>query len=132
MWGIGVYGQDEWKATRNLKLTLGIAGRAQLKPCLPDQLLLELDWALSTLPRPVRLVTVGAELDVPYSSDLNYNQHQAYPGVDSLVWSPRLGFSWDPRGNGKTVISGGFGQFYDNPAAGLVDNLLATLRPRLP
>ena len=24
MWGIGVYGQDEWKATRNLKLTLAL------------------------------------------------------------------------------------------------------------
>ena len=27
-------------------------------------------------------------------------------------------------GTGKTVLSGGFGLFYDNPAAGLVDNLL--------
>ena len=62
--------------------------------------------------------------DVPYSTDIKYGQHQAYPGVDSLIWSPRLGFSWDLLGTGKTVLSGGFGLFYDNPAAGLVDNLL--------
>jgi hypothetical protein len=66
----------------------------------------------------------GGSLNVPYSQDLNYGQHQGYPGVDKLVWSPRLGFSWDPRSNGKTVVSGGFGLFYDNPAVGMVDNIL--------
>jgi hypothetical protein len=35
-----------------------------------------------------------------------------------------VGFSWSPRGNDKTVVSGGIGIFYDTTAAGLLDDLL--------
>jgi hypothetical protein len=55
----------------------------------------------------------------------SFGQHQAFQGTDALNVAPSIGFSWSPFHDRKTVISGGFGLFYDNPAAGLVDNLLA-------
>ncbi len=122
LWGMGVYGQDEWKATSRLKLTLALRVERNSNPVCQTNCFANLTGAFATTASAQAGYT-GSK-DVPYSSDIKYGQHQAYPGVDSLVWSPRLGFSWDPRGNGKTVLSGGFGQFYDNPAAQLVDNLL--------
>jgi hypothetical protein len=133
LWGIGVYGQDEWKARRNLKLTLALRVERNSNPVCQTNCFANFTGPFSTTASAqagdgatTSCVSNPADpsCDVPYSSDIKYNQHQAYPGVDSLLWSPRLGFSWDPRGNGKTVISGGAGLFYDNPAAGLVDNLL--------
>jgi hypothetical protein len=32
---------------------------------------------------------------------------------DKNDWAPRFGFAWDPKGNGRTSIRGGFGVFYD-------------------
>jgi hypothetical protein len=126
LWGMGGYAQDEWKAARNLKLTLALRLEHNSNPVCQTNCFANFAGPFSaTASYQAGLAGTGAELDVPYSSDIKYGQHTAYHGVDSILVSPRVGFSWDPRGNGKTVISGGFGQFYDNPAAGLVDNLLA-------
>ena len=32
---------------------------------------------------------------------------------DRNNWAPRFGFAWDPKGDSKTSIRGGFGMFYD-------------------
>jgi len=34
---------------------------------------------------------------------------------DHNTFAPRVGFAWDPRANGRTVLRGGFGVFYDHP-----------------
>ncbi len=123
-WGVGVYGQDEWKATRNLKLTLALRVERNSNPVCQVNCFANLSgefYNSAAAQAEAASGYTGGSLDVPYSADIKAGQNQAYPGVDALVWSPRIGFNWDPRGNGKTVISGGFGLFYDNPAAGLVD-----------
>ena len=90
LWGIGVYGQDEWKATRNLKLTLALRVERNSNPVCQTNCFSNLTGPFASTASAQAGAIDGFDLDVPYSSDLNYNQHQAYPGVDSLVWSPRV------------------------------------------
>jgi hypothetical protein len=125
LWGMGGYAQDEWKANRNLKLTLALRLEHNSNPVCQTNCFANFNGPFSsTASYQAGLAGTGAEFDVPYSSDIKSGLHQAYHGVDSILFSPRLGFSWDVLGKGKTVLSGGIGLFYDNPAAGLVDNLL--------
>ena len=46
-----------------------------------------------------------------------------YP-VDKNNIAPRLGFVWNPDGQGKSVVRGGYGMFYDRTLLGTVDNFL--------
>jgi hypothetical protein len=130
LWGIGVYAQDEWKAMHNLKLTFALRLEHNANPVCQISCFSNLKTPFADT-QAVAAGTAGS-LNVPYSADIAYGQHTAYPGVDSILPSPRFGFNWDPRGNGKTVLSGGIGLFYDNPAAGMVDNEIANIPVAVP
>lgn len=41
---------------------------------------------------------------------------------DMNNWAPRFGFSWAPFQDGKTVVRGGYGIFFDNPSLGTSAN----------
>jgi hypothetical protein len=121
LWGIGAYAHDDWKITSNLTLTLGFRVEHNSNPVCQINCFSNFKGPWNTLAS----VTSSNPGSVPYSSDLSFGQHQAFQGTDALNVAPSIGFSWSPFHDRKTVISGGFGLFYDNPAAGLVDNLLA-------
>jgi len=121
MWGLGVYAQDEWAVSSNLKLTLALRMERNSNPVCQYNCFANLTGPAATMAS----FTSSNPGSVPYSSDINAGQHQAYPGVDSVLPSPRIGFSYSPGSDHKTVISGGFMIAYDNPPAGLVDNLLS-------
>jgi hypothetical protein len=125
LWGMGFYAQDEWKVTPRLTLTLALRAEHNSNPVCQTNCFDNFTGAFSSL-ASVQAANGGNDPgDVPYSSDINVGVHQAYKGTDALNLSPRIAFSWSPFAANKTVISGGFGLFYDNPAAGLVDSLLA-------
>jgi Carboxypeptidase regulatory-like domain len=122
LWGIGVYAQDQWHILSNLTLTLALRVERNSDPVCQKNCFANFTGPFSTL----ATVKAGSNAgNIPYNQDIQSGLHQSYHGVDSVVWSPRVGFSWSPRNDNKLVVSGGIGIFYDNPAAGLVDDLLA-------
>lgn len=117
MWGLGLYAQDEWNVTSRLKLTLALRAEHNSNPVCQSNCFANFNTGFYNLAS----VTSADPASVPYASDIAVNLHYGYPGVDRINWSPRFGFSWSPFADSKTVVSGGFGLFYDSPPAGMVD-----------
>lgn len=92
---LGFYVQDEWQATDNLKLTIGV--RADIP--MWDDTPLNSDFNTTTIPL---LEAEGYEL----------NGAQTGSFVDTQVMlAPRIGFNWDLKGDQTTQVRGGIGIF---------------------
>jgi hypothetical protein len=88
------YGSDSWKLTKKFTLNYGLAYRYDTNLWNHDQ------------SRPEIVAGVFGKGTAPSPRDTNNI-------------APRLGFAWDLAGNGKTVVRGGAGIYYDNT----IDNL---------
>jgi hypothetical protein len=97
---LAFYFQDDYKVTPRLTLNLGLRWDANIK-ILVDQ----------TNNRTIQILR-----------QLNNQRAQAITGDPALIskttsgyneFQPRLGFAWDVKGTGETVIRGGYGIFYD-------------------
>ncbi len=86
----GAYMQDDYRVTRRLTLNLGLR------------------YEITTVPTEVN----GRMSFLPDPSDTALKMQQPFKG-NHLNFAPRLGFAWDPWGDGKTSIRGGYGIYYD-------------------
>jgi hypothetical protein len=91
----GLFLQDNWRATKNLILSYGLRYDVTLPIKEKHDLLGNFDPSLG-------LVQVGKQIDQPYGTDWNN-------------LSPRLSFTFDPSGSGKTVFRVGGGVIYEVP-----------------
>jgi outer membrane receptor protein involved in Fe transport len=97
-WYFATYLQDDWKATPNLTLNLGLR------------------YEVTTVPNEV----YDRISNFHYIMVNGWKTLEDQPRLGSPFWesnwltfAPRVGFAWDPFGTGITSIRGGFGMFYD-------------------
>lgn len=97
---IGAYVTDDYRSTPNLTFNLGVRYEMSTVPTEAHGKLVNMPTMTATAPH------IGA----PWFQNPTY-----------LNFEPRLGFSWDPFGTGKTAVRGGFGIFDMEPFASEYD-----------
>ena len=98
----GIFAQDNWKVSPRLTLELGLR------------------WDYEALPSPSSALTTVNSTSGAY--------FYAYPGLTNkpeykMNFGPRIGFSYDVTGKGKTVVRGGYGMYYGRITNGNLLNL---------
>lgn len=88
------YGNDSWKLNQRFTLNFGLSYRVDSNLWNHDQ------------SRPSVIAPLFGKGTAPSPRDNNN-------------FAPRVGFAWDVGGNGRTVVRGGIGIYYDNT----IDNL---------
>src|SRR5260370_22592 len=86
----GTYFDDDWRVRPNLTVNLGLRYEMSTVPTEAHDRLTNL----------LNLTSVQTQLGSPY-----------FKNPTLLNFEPRVGFSWDPWGTGKTAVRGSFGMF---------------------
>lgn len=91
---LGLFWQDSWRVSPHVTLNYGVRYDVEFPPQFKP---------------PTALAQAG------------YNSLGLQKGIqtDSNNFQPRVGVAWDPKGDGKTVVRGSYGMFYDHPLLGL-------------
>ena len=100
-----LYGQDNYKVSSRLTLNLGLR--------------YELPFPATENKNRVNLFVPGAQSKIIPNAPAGL-LYPGDPGVPAgliqtqkTAFAPRVGFAWDPRGDGKTVVSAAYGIFYE-------------------
>ena len=105
---LGGYIQDNWRFRRNFTLNLGM--RYEMAT-IPTQ---------AHVPFHILTTLTGPPVDVSRPWQSNPTLHN---------FEPRVGFAWDPFGDGKTSVRGGFGIFDVLPGTWVINQEISQAPP---
>ena len=115
-YSMGLYFQDEYRVSPNLKFTIALRGdRNSNAVCQTN--------CFSRLNTPFSLMSHDAS--IPYNAVISTGLHSAFPNIEKVALQPRLGFTWSPGGHSSTVLRGGIGIFSDLYQGVLLDNMIS-------
>nr|MBA2737882.1 TonB-dependent receptor [Pyrinomonadaceae bacterium] len=106
---IAFFAQDTWRMFKNVTVNYGVRYDVELTE----------EFAPTPFRDPLTGITLSAQ-DVQTAQDA-LNVTQGFPRDNNNI-APRLGAAWDVTGDGKTVIRGAIGMFYDHPLLAVAFN----------
>lgn len=92
---LAFFGQDSWRVNPNLTVNYGLRFEKQYNPSAEAN-----NTAVINAIKSTTFPILGKSIDPTVIPD---SQNQ---------WGPRLGFAWDPKADGKTVVRGFAGMYY--------------------
>jgi len=110
---VGVYGQDSWKARKNLTINFGL----RWEPYIPfwnrnshAEHFSMTDFTAGRISTVFPLAPAG----LTFPGDTGFTG-RSYNAGTLNIFEPRVGVIWDPTGTGKMSVRAGYGKFYDTP-----------------
>ncbi len=118
-WIVAPYAQDEWRLTSRLTITYGL--RYEVNTPYTDIRNRLNAWA------PGRHSSVRPDAPVGLLFPGDHGVPAGIAPIDWNEWMPRAGFAWDPVGDARTTLRGGYGIFYDGYTNGVGGPLQAAV-----
>jgi Carboxypeptidase regulatory-like domain len=113
LYSLGLYAQDQWKASSKVAFTGAIRLDRNANPTCGQHCFTRFTGPFAT---------VSHDSSQPYNAAIHTGLGSALPDIQPLVISPRLGLAYNLYNN--TVIRGGIGLFTDVYAAEIVDRFI--------
>lgn len=115
LYTMGMYVQDQWKASQNLTFTYGVRVEHNSNPICVTNCFAKLNGEFFSVAHSTSITT-------PYNQMISANQHTALQSFQAFLVEPRIGVAY--RLGAHTTIRTGFGMFSDSFPGQIADTMM--------